>query len=195
MVVGVFLLIGIVLAGSSITTCRIPQKYEYSARYILEVVNNAADSARVHIHVGSQDFKEIPTGLRRSRYGSGIMVVASGARRVFEMRTSFGPKDSPEDNELVRAFGSIEFFRESSDTPYRSYDYPLAGCSDAPLGSDCSDDMWYAYRHTGGPGERLFVESPDRPFYLERDREDPDLARIVITFVPDASAGSVDALN
>ena len=39
------------------------------------------------------------------------------------------------------------------------------------------------------------MRSPDRPFYLERDGEDPDLGRIVITFVPDVDAGSVAAAN
>ena len=46
-----------------------------------------------------------------------------------------------------------------------------------------------------GTTERLFVESPDRPFYLERDKEDPELGRLVITFVPGADAGSGDAVE
>ena len=106
-----------------------------------------------------------------------------------------GPQDSPEDNYLVRSFRRIGFFQEDSDASYKSYDYPLAGCRDVPLGSDCSDDMWISYTRSDGPGERLFVRSPDRPFYLERDGEDLDLGRIVITFVPDADASSAAAAN
>ena len=41
-------------------------------------------------------------------------------------------------------------------------------------------------------GESLFVESADRPFYLERDNDDSDLARIVITFVPSAEPDAED---
>ena len=39
------------------------------------------------------------------------------------------------------------------------------------------------------------MESPDRPFNLERDKEDTKLGRIVITFVPDAEGGTGDAVE
>ena len=61
--------------------------------------------------------------------------------------------------------------------------------------SNCSDDTKSFRRHPDGVEELLFVESPDRPFYLERDKEDLDLGRIVITFVPDAGPSSVAAVN
>ena len=55
------------------------------------------------------------------------------------------------------------------------------------------DTLFYYYDPADGVKEYLFVESPDRPFYLERDSDDPDLGRIVITFVPhpddDADSG------
>jgi len=184
-----------ILAGYSVTACRAPTKVEYSARYFLEVVNEAADSVRIHTHVGGQDFKEIPAGVRRSRYGSGIMALKSRQARAFEM-TVFGPRDSPADNNFLVAFSSIHFFAEDSDTPFRSYEYPVGGgCGEGRVGSNCSDDARTYRRHPDGFEERLFVESTDRPFYLERDGEDPELGRIVITFVPDMDAGSVVVAN
>lgn len=39
------------------------------------------------------------------------------------------------------------------------------------------------------------MESPDRPFYLVRDKQDPELARVVITFVPSVEAGSGDVVE
>ncbi len=112
------------------------------------------------------------------------------------MSLLFGRKDSSIDNDLVRAFSHIGFFEENANAPYKSYDYPLRGCSDeVPPDSDCSDAEWVSQGHPGGTEERLFVESPDRPFYLERDSEDLDLGRVVITFVPDVDASAVDAVN
>ena len=49
--------------------------------------------------------------------------------------------------------------------------------------------MRFYYDRADGVREYLFVESADRPFYLERSKEDPDLARIVITFVPSVDDG------
>ena len=189
-----FSLMVVVLVGLLITSCRIPKKYEYSARYILEVGNNAVESAKVRIFVGGQDFKDMATGVRTPPgSGSGIISLGSGERSMFEM-SLHGPKDSLEDNDLVRSFRRVGFFEDKTESPYKSYDYAPVGCRDVPPGADCSDDAW-VHQRADGTEEVLFVESPDRPFYLERDREDPDLARIVITFVPEASAGSVDALN
>lgn len=125
----------------------------------------------------------------------GVITLRSDEKRVFEV-SAFGPRDSTKDNYLLRfSFGRISFFDENLDTPYRSYDYAVFGCRDARPGSDCSDDMWTSYMRPDGPEEQLFMESPDRPFYLERDSEDPDLGRIVITFVPDRDGGSGDSVN
>ncbi len=90
----------------------------------------------------------------------------------------------PEPNVLVRLFSGIRFHEEGSEDPYRSYDYPHSRCV-YPV---CRDPQ-HEYQSSDGTWERLFVESPDRPFYLERD-EDPELARIVITFVPSAESGA-----
>ncbi len=165
---------------------------DYAALYYLEVANDAAEYAVVRVSLGDS-FKDLATGVRIP-FGSGIIALRSGERRLFEV-SAFGPRDSAEDNYLLISFGRIEFFDENMDTPYRSYDYALAGCRDVPPGSDCSDDMWTSYAHPDGPGEQLFVKSPDRPFYLERDREDPELGRIVITFLADRDDGFVAAAN
>ena len=163
--------------------------------YRLEVANGASEVAKVRVFVSGDWFKDIVTGLRVPfESGSGIVVLKSGERRVFEISTTSSVRDSADDNRLVRSFRRIEFFEQDSETSFRSYYYSLRGCRDVPPGADCSDGAW-VHQRADGTEERLFVESPDRPFYLERDREDPDLARIVITFVPEASAGSVDALN
>ena len=190
----VFFVTVAVLAGYSMTACRMGHLADdHSAVYDLEIVNGAPESVRIRIYVGGQSSRDIETGLISS-YGSGIVSIEIGERRTFEM-SLFGPQDSPEDNYLVRSFRRIEFFEENSDASYKSYDYPFAGCRDVPPGSDCSDDTWISYTRSDGPGERLFVRSPDRPFYLERDGEDPDLGRVVITFVPDVDAGSFAAAN
>ena len=79
------------------------------------------------------------------------------------------------------------FFREGASQPYRSFVYLTRLCDGSS--DSCSDERFY-HRSSNGTWERLFVESPDRPFYLQRDKDDPDLARIVITFVPSAEPGS-----
>lgn len=167
----------------------------YFVRYQLEVANNAPRDGRVRVFSAGK-FEDVVTGVRVPfGSGSGIIVLKSGERRVFQVSTLGNRKDSAEDNDYVRSFGRIEFFEQNSVAPYRSYIYPLRGCHDVPPGTGCGDDAWVHHRHPDGTEERLFVESPDRPFYLERDRGDPDLGRIVITFVPDVDAGSADAVN
>ena len=109
-----------------------------------------------------------------------MIILERGARETFEATVSIGGWDGYlQNNTLVWAFTEIHFFEEGSDDPYRSYVYPIAQCE-----PDCSYDRNIRHRSSNGTWERLFVESQDRPFYLERDRDDPDLARIVITFVP-----------
>ena len=88
----------------------------------------------------------------------------------------------PEPNVLVRGFSRIRFYDERAEDPYRTYDYPHS--------SWAGSDAQYQHQLSDGTWERLFVESPDRPFYLERDDDDPELARIVITFVPSAETGA-----
>ncbi len=83
------------------------------------------------------------------------------------------------------------FYSSGSDVAYRGYVYLGFGC-DVNLAAceDPDDDTLVVHRSSDGTPERLFVESPDRPFYLERDEKDRDLARLVITFVPSETLGS-----
>lgn len=187
------LFVAAVLSCYSVAACHVAQPtVDYFTEYDLEIVNGTPQSVRILVHIGGQDFKDIETGVWvRSGDGSGIITLGSGERRTFRMSLFGGWKDSPEDNHLVTYFRRIGFFEENSNAPYKSYEYLLSsydsmprGCSDVPPASDCSDDAWLFERRPDGTGVRLFVESPDRPFNLERDQEDPDLARIVITFVP-----------
>ena len=85
----------------------------------------------------------------------------------------------------------MHFFLEGDAEPYRSYTYRDWGC-DGPCESD---DRYRFATSPDGTRDRLFVESPGRPFYLEHDKEDHDLARIVITFVPGARAGAEGAVE
>ena len=62
------------------------------------------------------------------------------------------------------------------------------GCGvDLAVCEEFDDDTLIFHRSSDGATENLFVESPDRPFYLERDKEDPALGRLVITFVPSST--------
>ena len=106
---------------------------------------------------------------------------------IYTFRMSaFGGVDSEEDGKEVRRFCAIHFFDSQSDSPYKSYVYHLSRCGSDPDCWDSNDDTLIEYTRTDGVTETLFVESPDRPFYLERDQDDLDVGRIVITFVPDA---------
>jgi len=201
LLVGVLVVVVAALSGYSFAACRIGGlKADYITVYALDVVNDAPELVRIRIDVGGQEFKDIATGVRNP-YGSGIITLRSREKREFEMSV-FGPMDSPEDNYSVTSFGSIAFFEENHDAPYKRYEYWRVsydslprGCAEFPPAPDCSDDAWLFERRPEGTEERLFVESPDRPFYLERDKEDPDLARIVITFVPEAGVVPVVAGN
>ena len=144
-----------------------------SIRYLLEVANDADDRVRVRMRVMNTSFS--PPGTFESDY----IVLESGAKQIFIM--SLGLVGCEErtwnNNESISSFTEIRFYDENSTEPYLSYTYPTSRCGDAT----CSTST---HRSSDGNWENLFVESPDRPFYLELDEEDPYLARIVITFAP-----------
>ena len=146
--------------------------------YSLEVANDTSDRVKVQVWLAQTVF-EMP-GIRESD-----IVLAGGERRTFEVSVVSGCGPVLEHNRFVRSFSEIRFYDEGSEAPFRSYLYPVSGCGDAA----CSDNE-YMHQSSTGTWERLFVESPDRPFYFERDENDPDLARIVITFVPSAESGA-----
>lgn len=161
---------------------------ESSTAYSLEIVNDTSELARVDVAMADGTFLDVDLEhrgpeQRRSGSWSGILTLDMGERYRFRVSFLGGP-DSDEDGHLVRYFGAMHFFVADSDVPYRTYKYPFSGCLPA-LCSDPDDDKAYAHFATrDGPPAFLFVESPDRPFYLERDQDDLDVGRVVITFVP-----------
>ena len=165
---------------------------DFATVYSLEIVNKATEPVRVDVSITVGTFldadpEQLTPEQRRSRSWSGIVTLGTGERSAFRISVLGGEGlPSNDDGELVRHFRTIRFFAANSDTPYRIYKYPFSGCRPA-FCNDPDDDTSYAhFTSVGGPPEFLFVESPDRPFYLERDKDDLDLGRIAITFVPEA---------
>lgn len=158
-----------VVIGSLVTSCEPIVHVDYAAAFDLEVVNEASD--RVRIGIG---------GVR------GIFDLESTERRTFRLSV-LGPRDSPADNDLVRGVSRVAFYHADAVVPYEIHRYGTRWCPDS------DDDTLCVYDRFDGATARLFVKSPDRPFYLERDEENPDLGRLVITFVPGAE--SLDVVN
>ena len=95
-------------------------------------------------------------------------------------------------NRFVSSFKGIEFYDdEGSRFPYRSYYYPIVRCEETAS----TDGERYLHQSPAGVWEHLFVESLDRPFYLERDTQNSHAARIVITFVPSPHSKSASTVD
>ena len=151
--------------GSLATSCDRPAGHvDYAAAYDLEVVNEARDRVRIRV-AGVYD----------------IFDLNSAEKRTFRL-SLLGARDSPADNDLVRGVAGVEFYDADANVPYEILRYGTWRCPDA------NDDTLCVYNGFDGATERLFVKSPDRPFYLERDKDNPDLGRLVITFVPGAES-------
>ena len=179
------------MAGCVATACWRPMGVKDSvASWTLEIANESGRLVRVEISMISQYFS-LPSATRGGKYGptsgptSGIIVLESGERRTVRMTTGRGSRNSLEDNRYVADFQQLMYYAES-DRPYRSYAYRGHRCSVGAFKTcvDARDDTLWIHERSDGTEERLFVKSPERPFYLERDKQDGDLARIVITFVP-----------
>ena len=148
-------------------------------RYSLEIVNGATGVVRVRLRVGA---------FIDGEHDSGIVVLERGEKETLEVSTGpTGCHDSQETNVLVTSLQQVEFFEQGSSDPYRTYYYERYRCARFP--APCTSDEDYVHQSADGTWERLFVESTGRPFYLERDKDVSDLARIVITFVPGAEDG------
>ena len=182
---GLVVLKAAVLAGCFVTACQVAGHWEPAAEYSLEIVNDSADGVRMNVGMRGHKFLDMLIDPREP-FTNGIVALEGGERRRVEMSTGIGAEDSQEDSYLVRDFREIHFFDPGKSVPYRSYEYERIGC----VGGCGSDHTLFLHVRSDGVEERLFLESPDRPFYLERDKEDGDLARIVITFVPSADEGS-----
>ena len=183
-----------VLAGSLGVGCSRPMGTEdHVARWSLEIANESSRRVRVEISMGKQYFS-LPSATI-GKYGptSGIIVLESGEGRTVGMTTGLGGRDSSEDNIHVAGFNRLMYYDAESDRPHRSYAYRSFRCSVGAFERcvDARDDTLWIHERSDGTEEQLFVKSSERPFYIERDKQDGDLARIVITFVPspDAIAG------
>lgn len=189
--IGLFILI---VGGSILTACRATNveidRFCCVIDFSLEVVNNANDKIRIQIEMfDSHDAAlqwhtligvDVPNSSR-----SGIFDLDSNERLRF--RASSGivdASDSPA-NFYLRSISSVSFYETDADIPYRGYVYLAFGCGvDLATCEEFDDDTLILHRSSDGTTENLFVESSDRPFYLERDTEDPALGRLVVTFVP-----------
>ena len=183
------------LVGSLGAGCWRPTGVEdHVAGWSLEIANESSRRVRVEISMGKQYFS-LPSATI-GKYGptSGIIVLESGEGRTVGMTTGLGRRDSSEDNLYVASFNRLMYYDAKSDLPYRSYAYRSFGCSVGAFERcvDARDDALWIHERSDGTEERLFVKSPGRPFYLERDKQDGDLARLVITFVPDAEPSVTD---
>ncbi len=165
------------------------------ARFSLEVVNRANTAVRIQINMGHS--VSMPEG-RVPRGYTGILDLDKNARQMFQGGT-LGAKDSGADNHMVRNFRGIFYYEQGADKPYLAYTYRTDECAHAHASSVVGDDtlclydiamVWWDYGNSEGAFDRLFVQSADRPFYLELDEEDHDLARVVIRLVPDPERGS-----
>ena len=179
---------GAALAGLVVASCHPALYADPFAGYLLEVSNLAADRVTVRVKMGGHDFLDVRTESSES-FSSGVFPLESGESRKFRMQSGRGVVDSQEDGYLVSFFGAVYFYETGESDPYRSYEYKYVVCDGE--GSGCWDDLTLIFHERpDGTKEYLFVESPDRPFFLERDEENLDLGRIVITFVPSAEDGS-----
>lgn len=156
--------------------------------YRLEVLNNADESVRVQLIMWAR-FRAAD-GKEGSR-GSGIIDLSANEKKTFflDIKNDLS-SPTPDDNRQMRGFSEIRFYDETGDEPYNTYRYEMVlycglTVSCWAIYVDVSDET-VTYVRTDGLRERLFVKAPDRPFYLERDREDLGLGRVVITFVPTA---------
>ena len=149
----------------------------------LEVANETPDHVRVVIALkeASIVFDWNTDGTPHIGSETGLVALEGNEAREFDLNG--GPCEPGRDNWLATSFAEITFFDEGSTEPYRTYSYQLARCGD----EECSEER-YIFLSADGTLEKLFVEAPYRPFYLETYKG--WLARIVITFVPSAQDGA-----
>ena len=167
--------------GCLVTACQPSGPRDPSVWWSFEVANEADD--RVRVQIALEGFG-IPLPWDQEEAGS--LVLEVGERRSFRLTGGIGEDSSKDGGALLLHFNGLDFFGEESDVAYRSYRYTerwLDRRSEHPgFGTQ------WIYRRSDGTEERLFAKSPERPFYLERDTEDMDVGRVVITFVPSAEA-------
>ena len=177
------LLIAVVAAtaGCLVTACQLGGHRDPVPRWALEVVNEADD--RVKVQIPLEGFG-IP--LPWDQEDAGYLVLEPGGRRTFRLGGGLGRDTAADGYRLIWLFAGLDFYDDGSAAPYRSYVYSYAiRCTPSPCDGSHTTRVFVS---PDGAEERLFVKSPERPFYLELDKEDLDLGRLVITFVPSAEA-------
>ena len=189
--IGFFVLIA--CGGLLLTTCRaagVVEDFCCTVKFSLEVVNDASDQIRMQIEMlDLDDSHNWSTNISADDWTysrrSGIFNLDRNAKLRFFASSGFvDPNDSPA-NFYLRSIGAVSFYEAGADIPYRGYVYLAFGCGvDLTDCEEFDDDSLIFHRSSDGATENLFVESSDRPFYLERDKEDPALGRLVVTFVP-----------
>ena len=183
----VHLLIAVVAAtaGCLVTACQPAVPRDPVPKWVLEVVNEADDPVRVRIAVW--DGASLPR--EADGENGGTLVLEPGERKTFRLGGGgFGRDTSADGSRLIWAFAGLDFFDDASAAPYRSYVYSYAiRCAPSPCDGSHTTRVFVS---PDGAEDRLFAKSPERPFYLELDKEDLDLGRLVITFVPSAEANA-----
>ena len=192
--IGFFVLIA---CGSLLTSCRDAviiedrEAFGCAADFSLEVVNNASDQIRIQIEMSdSSHWSQTIISADGSSYArrSGIVNLDSNEKLRFSALSIFYGECGSPANFHLRDIGAVSFYEAGADIPYRGYVYLAFGCGvDLAVCEEFDDDTLIFHRSSDGATEDLFVESPDRPFYLERDKDDPALGRLVVTFVPSSA--------
>ena len=199
------LLLAMATLGFLATACRDTLSYiDPPARFSLEVVNDSGERIRVQLALIHTDFlyvqdpdDELGTRTASSldatpRHSCGlpsinlspILALDRDETITLAMKTytscGAGLPEGNATNVFVRLLRAIHFL---DVIPVASYVYESHEC----IGFFCSqpgDDRLVLHESSDGTTEQLFLKSPDRPFYLERDGDSLKLARVVITFVP-----------
>lgn len=181
--------------------------FDRGGDYRLEVLNDADDDVRVQIVMWAsfqpaEDRSELNRGsvavdrtsVGEPQHSSGIFDLSADEKMTFSLVIRPGA-GTPNDSRQMRGFSEIAFYDKEGDVPFKRYAYDLvlycggdADCRHTHEIYGDEPDRSVLYRRSDGVEERLFVQDPDRPFYLERDPVDRGLGRIVITFVPAAEA-------
>ena len=193
--------IGLVVYGA-LTSCQKPGVVTdpdlgpcCAVDFTLELVNGTGGQVRVQLTMMrgyGDDYTTIrPHGedFSGDDYSkSGIVDLDAGERRLFLVHGRFFDASAPY-NLYVGSVGSVQFYHKGDDAAYKSYVFVAFGC-----GTDLSacdrpiDDAQVYHRSSAGTADTLFIESSDRPFYLERDKNDSALGRVMITSVPTSVA-------
>ena len=151
----------------------------------LEVVNDTDEN--VFILAGF-----LGTGISEDD-GSSILIPPGGKTKKYAILASLVPDLNPKNLILRTTYPWIRFYSSASkDELIIEYDYNYSECIN-PL----AVNIWEDWKNSQIPDEdflfgeavdsiteALFVPSPSRCVYLERDKDDSELGRLIISSVP-----------